>query len=163
MNPPPAPIRLGMVLVLGFALAGPAPAAEDAILLRLAEDNGCRGRPQGYVVGYFAPDDAASGVFWCPRDERFAREGRVVIVVVDRHPARRLACPSAIVAINEPAELRVLREPALPLSAFVVRHEPWRTGPPGQRTAGPVVDAVDGAVGEQWVCHRGTWLVRVYH
>ena len=63
----------------------------------------------------------------------------------------------------EPAELRVRHEQSLPLSAFVVRDEPWRTGPAGQVTAGPIVDAVDGAVGEQWVCHRGAWLVRVHH
>jgi hypothetical protein len=25
------------------------------------------------------------------------------------------------------------------------------------------VEAVDGAVAEQWVCHRGAWLVRVHH
>jgi hypothetical protein len=157
------PARLRAAVGLGLALAGPAGASADALLVRLAEESGCAGPPQGYVAGYFSARDAASGVFWCRRDERHAAEGRVVIVVVDRHSTRRLACPSAIVAINEPAELRVLREPALPLSAFVVRHEPWRTGPAGQRTAGPVVEAVDGAVGEQWVCHRGTWLVRVYH
>ena len=67
------------------------------------------------------------------------------------------------VAINQPAELRIRHAPALALSAFVVRDEPWRTGPPGQLATGPIVDAVDGAGGEQWVCHRGAWLVRVHH
>ena len=86
-----------------------------------------------------------------------------MIVVVDRHPTRRLECPSVIVAINEPTALRVLHDARLPLTAFVVRHEPWRTGPAGQVTTGPVVDAADGAVGEQWVCHQGAWLVRVHH
>ncbi|HKC06284.1 MAG TPA: hypothetical protein VKJ67_05455 [Methylomirabilota bacterium] len=37
------------------------------------------------------------------------------------------------------------------------------TGPSGQHTTGPIVDAVDGAVGEQWMCHQGAWLVRVHH
>jgi hypothetical protein len=155
--------RLGMALALGLAVAGPAEGGDDAFLGRLARESGCDGPPRGYVPGYFSAQDDSSGVFWCRRDERHAAEGRVVIVVVDRRPTRRLECPRTIVAINEPAALRVRHEPALPLSAFVVRHEPWRTGPPGQLTTGPVVDAVDGAVGEQWVCHRGAWLVRVYH
>jgi hypothetical protein len=34
-----------------------------------------------------------------------------------------------IVTINELAELRVRHEQSLPLTAFVVRDEPWRTGP----------------------------------
>jgi hypothetical protein len=58
---------------------------------------------------------------------------------------------------------RVLHDARLPLTAFVVRHEPWRTGPAGHVTSGPIVDAADGAVGEQWVCHQGAWLVRVHH
>ena len=45
--------------------------------------------------------------------------------------------------------------------AIVVRA--WRAGPAGQVTTGPIVDAADGAVGEQWVCHQGAWLVRVHH
>ena len=81
-------------------------------------------------------------------------------MVVDRHPTRRLSCPSVIVAINEPAALHDAR---LPLTALVVRHEPWRTGPAGHVTSGPIVNAADGAVGEQWVCHQGAWLVRVHH
>ncbi len=79
------------------------------------------------------------------------------------HPTRRLSCPSVIVAINEPATLRVLHDARLPLSGFVVRHEPWRTGPASQLTTGPIVDAADGGGGEQWVCHQGAWLVRVHH
>ena len=157
-------VCLAAALALGFPLAGPARGADqDPALVRLAEQSGCGGLPLGYVAGYFEPADPASGVFWCRRDERYAQDGRVLIVVVDRHPTRRLSCQSVIVAINEPAELRVRHEQSLPLSAFVVRDEPWRTGPAGQVTAGPIVDAMDGAVGEQWVCHRGAWLVRVHH
>ena len=153
-----------LALLLGLPLAGAALAADrDPALVRLAERSGCSGAPLGYVAGYFSPADPASGIFWCRRGERYAAEGRVVIVVVDRHPTPRLACPSVIVAINEPAGLRVLHDAGLPLTAFVVRHEPWRTGPAGQLTTGPVVDAADGAVGEQWVCHQGAWLVRVHH
>jgi len=155
---------LGVALLLGLALPGTTLAeSRDPALVRLAEQSGCSSHPMGYVPGYFVAGDPASGVFWCHRGELYAAEGRVVIVVVDRHPTPRLSCPSVIVAINEPAELRVRHDQTLPLTAFVVRHEPWRTGPAGQVTAGPIVDAVDGAVGEQWVCHRGTWLVRVHH
>ena len=68
-----------------------------------------------------------------------------------------------IVAINEPAALRVLRGQTLQLSAFVDRHRPWLPGPAGQVATGPIVDAVDGDVGEQWICHRGACLVRVHH
>lgn len=157
-------IGLAAAVALGLPLAGSALEADlDPALVRLAEQSGCGSRPLGYVTGYFEAADRASGIFSCRRDEGHARDGRVLIVVVDRHPTTRLSCPSVIVAINEPAELRVRHEPALPLSAFVVRDEPWRTGPPGQVTAGPIVDAVDGAVGEQWVCHQGAWLVRVHH
>ena len=157
-------VCLAAAIALGLPLAGATLAADrDPALLRLAEQSGCGGRPLGYVTGYFGAADPASGVFWCRRDERHARDGRVLIVVVDRHSTPRLSCPSVIVAVNEPAELRVRHEQALPLSAFVVRDEPWRTGPVGQVTAGPIVDAVDGAVGEQWVCHQGAWLVRVHH
>ena len=120
-------------------------------------------RPAPRIRGGLLRTGGSGGVFWCRRDERYAHDGRVLIVVVDRHPTRRLSCQSVIVAINEPAELRVRHEHSLPLSAFVVRDEPWRTGPAGQVTSGPIVDAVDGAVGEQWVCHRGAWLVRVHH
>jgi hypothetical protein len=155
---------LGVVLLLGLPLGdAPLEANPDPTLVRLAEQSGCSGAPLGYVAGYFAPADPASGIFWCRRGERYAEEGRVVIVVVDRLPTGRLSCPSLIVAINEPAALRVLHDARLPLSAFVVRHEPWRTGPAGHVTAGPIVDAADGAVGEQWVCHQGAWLVRVHH
>jgi hypothetical protein len=155
---------LGLALLLAPPLTAAAPEAHrDPRLVRLAQQSGCAGTPRGYVAGYFSPEDPASGIFWCRRGERYAAEGRVAIVVVDRHPTPRLSCPSVIVAINEPAGLRVLHDRTLPLTAFVVRHEPWRTGPAGQVTAGPIVDAVDGAVGEQWTCHQGTWLVRVYH
>ncbi len=155
---------LGVTLLLGLLLATVSLEANvDPALVRLAERSGCSGPPLQYAVGYFSPADPDSGIFWCRRGERYAQEGRVVIVVVDRHPTRRLECPSVIVAINEPAALRVLHDTQLPLTAFVVRHEPWRTGPPGQVTTGPVVDAADGAVGEQWVCFRGAWLVRVHH
>jgi hypothetical protein len=135
----------------------------DPSLLRLAEQSGCTGGPRSHVPGYFAAGDADSGIFWCRRGEAYAEQGRVVIVVVDRHPVRRLGCPSVIVAINEPSALRVVHEPMLPLSAFVHRQEPWRTGPAGLHTSSPIVDATDGDVGEQWVCHQGEWLVRVYH
>lgn len=155
---------LVLALLLSLPLAGAAlEDNRDPALVRLAEQNGCSAMALGYVTGYFAPADPASGIFWCRRGERYAEEGRVVIVVVDRHPTPRLSCPSVIVAINEPAGLRVLHDARLPLTAFVVRHEPWRTGPAGQVTSGPVVDAADGAVGEQWVCHQGAWLVRVHH
>lgn len=157
-------VGLGAALVLGLAF--PAASAEegrDRALIRLGEQSDCSGKPLGYQPGYFSPDDPASGVFWCRRDERYAADGRFIIVVVDRHPTRRLECPPVIVAINEPSAVRVLRDQTLPLSDFVVRHEPWRKGPGGQSTAGPIVDAVDDGVGEQWVCHRGAWLVRVYH
>jgi hypothetical protein len=155
---------LSVALLLGVPLAGAATEADrDPALVRLAEQSGCSSTPLGYVAGYFAPADPASGIFWCRRGERYAAEGHVVIVVVDRHATRRLPCPSVIVAINEPAALRVLHDARLPLTAFVVRHEPWRTGPVGHVTAGPIVDAADGAVGEQWVCHQGAWLVRVHH
>ncbi|HET9854407.1 MAG TPA: hypothetical protein VFR53_05070 [Methylomirabilota bacterium] len=155
---------LAMALVLTLPSAGAAlEASRDPVVARLAEQSGCSGTPLGYVAGYFAPADPVSGIFWCRRGESYAEEGRVVIVVVDHHPTRRLACPSVIVAINEPAALRVLHDARLPLTAFVVRHEPWRTGPAGQVTSGPVVDAADGAVGEQWICHQGAWLVRVHH
>jgi hypothetical protein len=135
----------------------------DPALLRLAEQSGCTGGPLAYVPGYFAAGDADSAIFWCRRGEAYADQGRVVIVVVDRHPVRRLGCPSVIVAINEPSPLHVVREPPLPLSAFVHRQEPWRTGPAGRHTTDPIVDAADGDVGEQWVCDDGEWLVRVYH
>lgn len=49
-----------------------------------------------------------------------------------------------IVTIHEPSELRRLRDQKRPLS-------------------GPIAAAVDGGVGEQWVGHRGTGLVRVYY
>jgi hypothetical protein len=148
-----------LALLLGVPLAGAAlEAPRDPALGHLAEQSGCSGTPLGYVAGYFAPADPASGIFWCRRGERYSEEGRVVIVVVDRHPT-----PSVIVAINEPAARRVLHDARLPLTAFVVRREPWRTGPAGQVTSGPVVDTADGAVGEQWVCHQGAWLVRVHH
>ena len=155
---------LVLALLLGLPLAGATnEAGRDPELVRLAEQSGCSGMPRQYAAGYFSPADPDSGVFWCRRGERYAAEGRVVIVVVDRHATRRHACPSVIVAINEPVSLRVLHDARLPLTAFVVRHEPWRTGPAGQITSGPVVDAADGAVGEQWVCHQGAWLVRVHH
>jgi hypothetical protein len=147
---------------LGLPSATAAQSLGSA-LLRLAEQSGCTGGPLAYAPGYFAAGDAGSGIFWCRRGEAYAEQGRVVIVVVDRHPARRLECPSVIVAINEPSALRVVREPPRPLSAFVHRQEPWRTGPAGLHTSGPIVDATDGDVGEQWVCHQGVWLVRVYH
>ena len=152
-------------LALGLGLPGAAASAQgpDPTLDRLAAQSGCTDGPRGYVAGYFAADEPGSGVFWCRRGERYAEEGRVVIVVVDRDGGDRLQCPHVIVAINEPAALRVLREQTLPLSAFVDRHQPWRTGPAGQIAAGPIVDAVDGEVGEQWICYRGAWLVRVYH
>jgi hypothetical protein len=155
---------LAAALGVGLGLARPAATqSPDPTLLRLAEQSGCTGGPLAYVPGYFAAGDADSAIFWCRRGEAYADQGRVVIVVVDRHPVRRLGCPSVIVAINEPAALRVVREPMLPLSAFVHRQEPWRTGPAGLHTSGPIVDATDGHVGEQWVCHQGEWLVRVYH
>ena len=155
---------LGLAILLTMPLSGAALGADrDAALDQLAAQSGCSGRPLHYAAGYFSPADPDSGIFWCRRGERHAEDGRVVIVVVDRHPTPRLECPSVIVAINEPAALRVLHDARLPLTAFVVRHEPWRTGPAGQVTTGPVVDAADGAVGEQWVCHQGAWLVRVHH
>ena len=126
---------LGLALLLGLPLsAATLEADRDPALARLAEQSGCTGRPLHYAEGYFSPADPDSGIFWCRRDERHAQEGRVVL-----HDAR------------------------LPLTAFVVRHEPWRAGPAGQVTTGPIVDAADGAVGEQWVCHQGAWLVRVHH
>lgn len=158
-----AGLLLALLLGLSFAGAPLDAGSPEPALVRLAEQSGCSGTPLGYVAGYFSPADPASGIFWCRRGERYAGEGRVVIVVVDRHPTRRLACPSVIVAINEPAALRVLHDARLPLTAFVVRHEPWRTGPVGHVTSGPIVDAADGGVGEQWVCHQGAWLVRVHH
>jgi len=155
---------LGVTLLLGLPLAGASlEESSDPALVQLAEQSGCSGTPQSYVTGYFSPADPASGIFWCRRGERHAEEGRVVIVVVDQHPAPRLSCPSVIVAINEPATLRVLHDAKLPLGGFVVGHEPWRTGPPGQVTTGPIVDAADGAVVEQWVGHQGAGLVRVHH
>ena len=145
-----------------FSVAA-AEERQDPALVRLAEQSGCSGTPRGYVPGYFSAGDPSSGVFWCRRGEGYAEQGRVVFVVVDRGPVKRLQCPNVIAAINEPGELRVLHGRPLPLSVFVVRHEPWRRGPAGQVTDGPIVDAVDGAVGEQWVCHQGMWLVRVHH
>jgi hypothetical protein len=151
-------------LAVSLGLSGAAAAqSPDPALLRLAEQSGCTGGPRSHVPGYFAAGDAGSGIFWCRRGEAYAEQGRVVIVIVDRHPVRRLACPSVIVAINEPSPLHVVREPPLPLSAFVHRQEPWRTGPAGRHTTDPIVDAADGDVGEQWVCDDGEWLVRVYH
>jgi hypothetical protein len=159
-----AAVWLAAALASGLVLSRAAAAQSlDPALLRLAEQSGCTGGPLAYVPGYFAAGDAGSGIFWCRRGEAYAEQGRVVIVVMDRHQVRRLGCPSVIVAINEPSALRVVREPPLPLSAFVHRQEPWRTGPAGRHTSGPIVDATDGDVGEQWVCHDGEWLVRVYH
>ena len=147
---------------LGLPSATAAQSLGSA-LLRLAEQSGCTGGPRSHVPGYFAAGDAGSGIFWCRRGEAYAEQGRVVIVVVDRHPVRRLACPSVIVGINEPFAWHVVQGPPLPLSAFVHRQEPCRTGPAGRHTTDPIVDATDGDVGEQWVCHDGEWLVRVYH
>jgi hypothetical protein len=157
-------VWLAAALAAGHGLSCAAAAqSPDQALTRLAEQSGCTDGPLDYVPGYFAPGDPDSAIFWCRRGEAYAEHGRVVIVVVDRHPVRRLGCPSVIVAINEPAALRVVREPMLPLSTFVHRQEPWRTGPAGLHTSSPIVDATDGDVGEQWVCHQGEWLVRVYH
>jgi hypothetical protein len=132
---------------------------------QLAKQNGCAGKPTGYVSGYFSPRDTLSGVFWCvPRTTNDKR--RFLIVIADRHAKRQLTCASVLVSINEPRRLRILRAEGYidaELSSFVVHDKPSVMGPRGKYAAGPIIDTGDDAVGEQWFCHRGVWLVRVYH
>lgn len=155
---------IAVLVATAWALTVPAPATEsDDQVARLARAVGCSTAPQDYVAGYWAGGDPSSGVFWCRRDERYVADGRIVIVVVERRTPRRLACPPSVASINEPGGLRVLREERISLSSFVERDAPWRKGPAGSTPSGPVIDTGTAGSGEQWVCHRGVWLVRVYH
>ncbi len=157
---------MAVTWALAWTLPGPASAEPaDGELVRLARVAGCSTGPRDYVAGYWAADDPSSGIFWCRRDERHVAEGLVVIVVVERKKPRRLRCPASVASINEPDGLRILRDERTPLSWFVDRHAPWRKGPANLTTSGPVIDvgAEGSGSGEQWVCHRGVWLVRVYH
>ena len=154
------------LLVFAFALLSTEPVgAQDAAasLQRLAKEKGCAGKPNDYVSGYFSPGDAMSGVFWCvPRNTNDTR--RFLIVVVDRHATPQLRCPSALVSINQPLGLRILRgEGYVELSEFAVRNKPSMNGPKKKYAVGPIIDTGDDGVGEQWFCHNGAWLVRVYH
>jgi hypothetical protein len=162
-------LRHGRPIIVLLALLGVAlpvrGAADDRAgisLANLAKASGCKGEPTSYISGYFSPDDKLSGVFWCTRDPE-AESDRFLIVVVNRHPRSPLKCPSVLRSVNPPQQLRILRDKRIPLSEFVVRNKPSQEGPPGKYTTGPVIDTGDDAVGEQWFCHNGAWLVRVYH
>jgi len=162
-------LRHGPAIIVFLALLGTLlpvrGAADDRAGISLANRataNGCKGEPTNYVSGYFSPDDKLSGVFWCTRDPE-AESDRFLIVVVDRHPRGQLKCPNVIRSINPPQQLRILRDKRIPLSEFVVRNGPSKKGPAGQYTTGPVIDTGDDVIGEQWFCHKGGWLVRVYH
>jgi hypothetical protein len=162
-------LRSGPPIIVLLALFGavlPVPGGADErariSLANLAKANGCKGEPTSYVSGYFSPGDKLSGVFWCARNLE-AESDRFLIVVVDRHPRSQLKCPSVLRSINPPRQLRILRDRRIPLSEFVVRNKPSQEGPAGKHTTGPVIDTGDDAVGEQWFCHNGAWLVRVYH
>jgi hypothetical protein len=157
-------LAVTILVATAWALTMPAPATEsDDHVARLARAAGCSTAPQDYVAGYWVAGDPSSGVFWFRRDERYVAEGRIVIVVVERETPRRLACPPSVASINEPGGLRVLREERISLWWFVERDAPWIKGPAGSTTSGPVIDTGADGSGEQWVCHRGVWLVRVYH
>lgn len=131
-------------------------------LANVATESGCTGEPTDYVLGYFSPADTLCGVFWCIRDED-AESDRFLIVVVSRHPRSHLRCPNVLRSVNRPQRLRILRDAKIPLSWFVVRDKPSQKGPAGRYTTGPVIDTGDDGSGEQWFCHSGAWLVRVYH
>lgn len=135
----------------------------DPALLRLAQKSGCNGGPVEYVPGYFLPADTSSGVFWCRRAGKSYEEGRFLIVIVDRRGNQRHTCPPAVTSINQPKRLRILREEKIPLEWFADRDKPSVAGPSGQYAASPIIDTGDDGAGEQWVCHKGRWLVRVYH
>jgi hypothetical protein len=157
-------VAVAVLVAVTWAVTFPASAGEstDEAVARLASAAGCSTGPQDYVAGYWADGHTTSGVFWCRRGERYVAEGGIVIVVVERR-APRLACLPSVASINEPRGLRVLREQRMPLSWFVERDAPWRKGPAGLTTSDPVIDTGADGSGEQWVCHRGVWLVRVYH
>jgi hypothetical protein len=153
-----------LLALLGVVLpvCGAADDRTEISLANLAKASGCKGEPTSYVSGYFSPDDKLSGVFWCTRDPE-AEGDRFLIVVVNRHPQRQLRCPSVLRSANPPQQLRILRDKRIPLSEFVVRNNPSQEGPSGRYTTGSVIDTGDDAVGEQWFCYNGAWLVRVYH
>jgi hypothetical protein len=162
--------RAGLAcLIFCFALLSAASTGAQnttgASIEHLAKEMGCAGKPNDYVSGYFSSGDTLSGAFWCvpsaTNDKR-----RFLIVVVDRHAKRQLRCPSVLVSINQPRGLRILRAEGYvdaELSSFIVRDKPSITGPKGKYAVGPIIDTGDDGAGEQWFCHSGVWLVRVYH
>ena len=129
---------------------------------RLASAKGCRAEPSNYVAGYFETEDPLSGVFWC-RANLDDLDPRYLIVVVDRHPGRRLSCPDTMESVNRPLGLWIVRDAQVPLSSFHFPSEWSRVGPVSRLATGPVIDTGDGGIGEQWICHEGAWLVHVYH
>lgn len=154
-------------LVAGALAMAPLPRLEarDLTVPELAEIAkaiGCKDEPSDYVAGYFRSDDRLSGVFWC-RAKLDEFDPEFLIVVVDRHARRLLACPDAMVSVNRPLGLRILRDRQVPLSWFVPPYASAGTGPDGPYARGPLIDTGDESIGEQWICHEGAWIVHVYH
>lgn len=65
-------LRLRALVLAGAIVAGAglvsgleAESLNVAQLARTAAAKGCQAGPTDYVAGYFEPDDALSGVFWC--------------------------------------------------------------------------------------------------
>lgn len=162
-------LRLRALVLAGAIVAGAglvsgleAESLNVAQLARTAAAKGCQAGPTDYVAGYFEPDDALSGVFWC-RANLDDLDPQFLIIVVEQHARRRMSCPDTMQSVNRPLGLRILRDAQVPLSWF---HSPsdWeKTGPVGRHTTGPIIDTGDGGIGEQWICHDGAWLLHVYH
>ena len=160
-----AGIAAGLLYLAGAAALGTPLRAEDngaAQLARTAAAKGCQAGPTDYVAGYFEPDDALSGVFWC-RANLDDLDPQFLIIVVDQHSQRRMSCPDTMQSVNRPLGLRILRDAQVPLSWFHSPSDMAKTGPVGRYTTGPVIDTGDGGIGEQWICHDGAWLLHVYH
>jgi hypothetical protein len=159
-------VARAIAAAIGLALALWAPVeagrlgASDVTGVAMAK--GCKGGPSDWVAGFFAPDDALSGVFWCRvSGDEFDR--RSLIVVIDRHVPRRIACPDVIRSINRPLGLRVLHEVEVPLSWFSHPTSGTKSRPGSGLVRGPVIDTGDDGAGEQWICYKSVWRVRVYH
>ena len=148
---------------IGLVLTCWAPAQlEASAVARLAAAKGCKGAPSEWVAGFFAPDDPLSGVFWC-RVSGDDLDRRSLIVVVDRHAPRRSVCPEVIRSLNRPLGLRVSHTVEVPISWFSHPTTGAKSPPGSGLVRGPVIDTGDDGVGEQWICYKRAWRVRVYH
>ena len=106
-----------------------------------------------------------SAAFWCKRtgDLKNDEAPYQLVVVVNLERRMPLGCPSVIRGWNYPGGLRVIERPGAKLTGFKYVQDPHRRGPGIVVVKSRIIVSEYGEVAEWFYCHRGEWLVLLWH